>query len=100
MQSQKPQVQGPNEPADLLPASVRGRDVRDLLVGEGAISPMKPITRALLEKRRDVVIADARMKLDVGDYHGCADACMDLREIEAQLVMLDSLRAAGELARV
>lgn len=55
--------------------------------------PKAPPTRDQLEKRRDIVIADAKMKLDVGDYHGCADACMDLREIEAQIVLLDQLRA-------
>ncbi len=54
--------------------------------------PMKLPTREQLEKRRDVVIADAKMKLDVGDYHGCADACMDLREIEACITLFDQIR--------
>jgi hypothetical protein len=57
--------------------------------------PMKQISRTQLETRRAIVIADAQMKLDVGDYHGCADACMDLREIESQIVLLDQLREAG-----
>ena len=58
---------------------------------------MKLPTREQLEKRRDVVIADAKMKLDVGDYHGCADACMDLREIEACITLFDVLREHGAL---
>lgn len=54
-------------------------------------------TREQLVKRRGIVIADAQMKLECGDYHGCADACMDLREIEAQIALFDLLREAGKL---
>ncbi len=53
---------------------------------------MKIPTREQLVKRRGVTIADAQMKLEVGDWHGCADACMDLREIDAQITLFDQLR--------
>jgi len=58
---------------------------------------MKLPTREQLVKRRAIVIADAQMKLDVGDYHGTADCCMDLREIEAMIALLDLLREEGKL---
>lgn len=57
---------------------------------------MKLPTREHLEKRLDVAIADAKMKLDVGDYHGCADACMDLREIDAQITVFDVMLESRE----
>jgi hypothetical protein len=38
-----------------------------------------------LRKRRAVVIADLLCKVDAEDWHGVADAAMDLREIDAQL---------------
>lgn len=57
---------------------------------------MKLPTRDQLVKRRAIVTSDAEMKLAVGDNHGCADACMDLREIEAQLAMMNALHAAAE----
>ena len=38
---------------------------------------MKLPTRDQLVKRRAIVIADAQMKLECADWHGCADACMD-----------------------
>lgn len=40
----------------------------------------------LAEKQQ--LVAYAHMKLDSGDYHGCADACMDLREVDAKLSVL------------
>lgn len=49
-------------------------------------------TREQLVKRRGIVIADAQMKLECADWHGCADACMDLREIDAKIELLDQLR--------
>jgi len=58
---------------------------------------MKLPTREQLVKRKSIVIADGQMKLEVGDYHGCADAMMDLREIDAQIALLDALREAGKL---
>lgn len=59
---------------------------------------MKLPTRDQLVKRRAIVIADAQMKLECGDYHGCADACMDLREIEAMITLFDQLREANVIA--
>lgn len=35
------------------------------------------------EKQRQILIAYLRMKVDVGDWHGAADACNDLRELDA-----------------
>lgn len=54
---------------------------------------MKLPTRDQLVKRRAIVIADGQMKLECGDWHGCADAMMDLREIDAKLALFDELRA-------
>lgn len=51
-------------------------------------SAMKLPTREQLEKRRTIVIADAQSKLEAEDWHGCADAMMDLREIDAMLTVL------------
>lgn len=53
---------------------------------------MKIPTRDQLVKRRSIVIADAQMKLECADWHGCADACMDLREIDAKIELFDQLR--------
>ena len=52
-------------------------------------------TREQLVKRRGIVIADAQMKLECADWHGCADACMDLREIDAQITLFDVFRERG-----
>lgn len=52
---------------------------------------MKLPTREQLVKRRQIVIADAQMKLEIADWHGCADACMDLREIDAMIVLMDQI---------
>ena len=41
-----------------------------------------------LEKRRTIIEADLVSKLEARDYHGVADAAMDLREIEAMLKVL------------
>lgn len=49
---------------------------------------MKLPTRDQLVKRRDTTLADAQSKLDAEDFHGCADAMMDLREIDAALNLL------------
>jgi hypothetical protein len=46
---------------------------------------------AQLEKRRDVIIADLLGKVDVADWHGVADAAMDLREVYAVLKALELL---------
>lgn len=52
-------------------------------------------TRDQLVKRRGIVIADAQMKFDIADWHGVADAMMDLREIDAQVDVLDKLRQSA-----
>lgn len=49
---------------------------------------MKRPTREFLEKRRRVVIADLQSKVEAEDWHGVADAAMDLREIDAQLSLI------------
>ncbi len=54
------------------------------------------ITREQLEKRRRIIEADLVSKLEVRDYHGVADAAMDLRELDAKLALLASgLRVPG-----
>jgi hypothetical protein len=49
---------------------------------------MKPATREGLMKRRAIIIADLVAKVEAEDWHGAADACMDLLEIDAKLEML------------
>lgn len=44
---------------------------------------------AFLERKRKVTIEDARLKLEGEDWHGVADAAMDLRDINNEL---DGLR--------
>ncbi len=39
----------------------------------------------LLERRRAVILEDLKLKVEVEDWHGVADASMDLREIDAVL---------------
>lgn len=46
-----------------------------------------PNSTSLLQRRREAVIADLRLKVDVEDWHGVADAAMDVREIDAQLAI-------------
>lgn len=41
-----------------------------------------------LQRRRAVTIADLDCKKDAEDWHGVADAAMDLREIDAKLSVL------------
>ena len=38
--------------------------------------------------RRTKLIEYMKMKIEEEDWHGCADACMDLREIDAKLSMI------------
>jgi len=45
-------------------------------------------TLAQLAKRRVIVIADLLAKVEADDWHGVADAAMDLREIDAMLRVL------------
>ncbi len=49
---------------------------------------MKKPTAEALERRRAVVIADLLAKVEAEDWHGVADAAMDLREIDAQLLVM------------
>ena len=46
------------------------------------------MTTDLLKRRREVTKADLAMKLEIEDWHGVADAAMDLREIDAMLSVL------------
>jgi hypothetical protein len=43
---------------------------------------------AQLTKRRAIIIADLLGKVEAEDWHGVADAAMDLREIDAMLRVL------------
>ncbi len=51
---------------------------------------MKRPTREALEHRRGIVIADLVSKVEAEDWHGVADAAMDLREIDAQLRVVEA----------
>lgn len=44
-----------------------------------------------LETQRQTMISYLLSKVDVGDWHGVADAAMDLREIEARINLLKEL---------
>jgi hypothetical protein len=46
----------------------------------------------LLERRRAVIISDLLLKVEVSDWHGVADAAMDLREIDVAIKLLNSDR--------
>ncbi len=46
------------------------------------------MTREPLERRRVATIADLLCKVEANDWHGVADAAMDLREIDVQLKLL------------
>lgn len=46
------------------------------------------ISKEFLAKRRLAVITDLLLKVEAEDWHGVADAAMDLREIDAQLQIL------------
>jgi len=45
----------------------------------------------VLQKRRDSLVAYLGMKIEAEDWHGVADAAMDLREIDAELSVYRSL---------
>lgn len=51
---------------------------------------MKIMTRDQLLKRRQVVLADLLAKVEAEDWHGVQDCGSDLREIDAQLLILGS----------
>jgi hypothetical protein len=46
----------------------------------------------LLERRRAVIISDLLLKVEVADWHGVADAAMDLREIDMAIKILNDER--------
>ena len=50
---------------------------------------MKIPTPQFLEQRKAIILSDLKMKIEAEDWHGVADAAMDLREIEAQAKMID-----------
>lgn len=49
-----------------------------------------------LEKRRASLIQYLLSKVDANDWHGVADAAMDLREIDAQLVLLEEMEIQNQ----
>ena len=58
------------------------------------------LRRETLDRRRTTLIAYLTMKVDERDWHGVADAAMDLRELDAQLAVVtrDAITAAeGEM---
>jgi hypothetical protein len=50
---------------------------------------MKRPSREFLEKRKAAITADLLLKLEAEDYHGVQDCASDLREIIAQLAVLE-----------
>lgn len=48
-------------------------------------------TVAALQERKTSLITYLRMKIDANDFHGVADAAMDIREIDAQVELLRGL---------
>lgn len=53
---------------------------------------MKKPTRESLHRRRVIIIADLLSKAEAEDWHGTADAAMDLREVDAMLDILNALK--------
>ena len=47
------------------------------------------MTRNNLLKQRETLIEYLEMKVSVEDWHGVADAAMDLRELDVRLKVLD-----------
>jgi hypothetical protein len=45
-------------------------------------------TSEAILRQREALIAYLKMKIEYEDWHATADAAMDLREIDAKLVML------------
>lgn len=46
-------------------------------------------SREFLLKRRSAIIADLLLKVEAEDWHGVADAAMDLREVDATLKVVE-----------
>lgn len=58
---------------------------------------MKPsLTLDFLQRRKTAIIADMKFKMDAEDWHGVADAGMDLREVEAQMEVLKAISIEAE----
>jgi hypothetical protein len=51
---------------------------------------MKKLSMSSLAARRVIIIADLLSKAEAEDWHGVADAAMDLRELDAQLEVLNA----------
>lgn len=49
---------------------------------------LPPMDSAMLVRRREIIIADLLMKVNMSDWHGVQDCASDLRELEAMLAML------------
>jgi hypothetical protein len=47
------------------------------------------VARNKLLKERETMIEYLHLKVEIEDWHGVADAAMDLREIDVRLKMLD-----------
>jgi hypothetical protein len=56
-------------------------------MGEGANMVEK------LERQRQSLIQYLRAKLEAEDWHACQDAASDIREIEAQFILLRKIAA-------
>lgn len=48
----------------------------------------RPARIAFLERKREATKADLLVKFEDSDYHGVADAAMDLRDIDSELAGL------------
>ena len=55
---------------------------------------MKQLTREALARRRTITISDLLAKAENEDWHGVQDCASDIREIESQLAILDSMSSA------
>lgn len=58
---------------------------------------MKALTVDALRKRRATTIADLGSKVEAEDWHGVADAAMDLREIDAAMEGIASVLSAASI---
>jgi hypothetical protein len=61
------------------------REVRSAANGPWPTDGAKGARITFLHRKRLVTIADAQLKLDGEDWHGVADAAMDLRDIDSEL---------------
>lgn len=47
------------------------------------------MTKNELQAEKMILITYLKLKLEIEDWHGVADAAMDIREVEAKLSMLE-----------